>query len=73
MDCINCEKELDFFQEVCPYCGERQYDDEIEQGRKMISSKREKFEFSNEEVLALGLYPNDEGYKMSLISQIVGR
>lgn len=28
--------------------------------------------FSNEEILALGLYPKDEGYKMSLISRILG-
>ena len=28
--------------------------------------------FSNEEILALGLYPKDEGYKMSLIARILG-
>lgn len=28
--------------------------------------------FSDEEILALGLYPKDEGYKMSLISRILG-
>lgn len=28
--------------------------------------------FSDEEILALGLYPKDEGYKMSLIARILG-
>lgn len=29
--------------------------------------------FSDEEILALGLYPDDEGYKMSLISSILNK
>lgn len=29
--------------------------------------------FSEEEILALGLYPKDEAYKMSLISRILGK
>lgn len=29
--------------------------------------------FSDEEILALGLYPKDECYKMSLISRILGK
>ena len=28
-------------------------------------------DYSDEELLALGLYPKDEGYKMSLISRIL--
>ena len=75
MRCINCKKTLNRFEEVCPYCGELQYDDEPERESsiKIIPEKRERFEFSDEEILALGLYPQDEGYKMSLISQIVGK
>lgn len=74
MRCINCKKELDRFAEVCPYCGEQQYDDEPVQ-KPVINKMRMKREskeplFSDEEILALGLYPNDEGYRMSIISQI---
>lgn len=29
--------------------------------------------FSDEEILAMGLYPNDEGYQMSLISRILNK
>lgn len=29
--------------------------------------------FNDEEILALGLYPDDEAYKMSLISRILGK
>ena len=29
--------------------------------------------FSEEEILALGLYPKDEAYKMSLTSRILGK
>lgn len=40
-------------------------------------SKREKRRkepvFTDEEILALGLYPDDEGYKMSLIARILGK
>lgn len=67
---------------LCPMClkmtGYRER--EIEQSlRSMqsVQSQRNPSEsekgFSDEEILALGLYPKDEGYKMSLISKILGR
>ncbi|MCM1464718.1 MAG: hypothetical protein NC094_04800 [Bacteroidales bacterium] len=34
--------------------------------------KKEYGIFTNEEILALGLHPDDEGYKMGLISMILG-
>ena len=34
---------------------------------------RERGGFTDEEILALGLYPDDEKYKMSLISRILGK
>lgn len=43
---------------------------------QQTNSKRKKSlfcNFSEEEILALGLYPKDEGYKMSLISMILGK
>jgi len=35
--------------------------------------KKERKGFSDEEILALGLYPDDECYKMSLISKIINK
>ena len=40
---------------------------------KKREKKRKQSAFSDEEILALGLYPNDEGYKMNLISRILGK
>ena len=82
--CINteCEREIDFMEDYCPYCGYAQYDD-VEDGESVSDwqpelfsehkRKREKFSFSDEEILTLGLYPKDETYKMSLISKILGK
>lgn len=39
--------------------------------RNKKTKKRQRF--TEEERLALGLYPKDEGYKMSLISRILGK
>ena len=56
-----------------------QIDDEItELEQKVSKSERIKKPknrqyFTDEERLALGLYPKDEGYKMSLISKILGK
>ena len=67
----------------CPYCGCFDLVDnfgETDSQRIEIAvsqSKRKTHEkslvFNDEERLALGLYPKDEGYKMSLISRILGR
>lgn len=43
---------------------------------QQIKPKRKKtvmHDYSEEEILGLGLYPKDEEYKMSLISSILGR
>ena len=77
--CINfdCDREIDFMEDFCPYCGYPQYD---ESGREDVISepfqKRKKewlHDFSDEEILAIGLYPKNETYKMSLISRILGK
>lgn len=56
-----------------------QIDDEVtELEQKVSKSERIKQPknrqlFNDEEQLALGLYPKDEGYKISLISRILGK
>lgn len=51
--------------------------DEIQITRqRFIPQKRQKVKwegFSDEEILIYGLYPDDELYKMSLISRILGK
>lgn len=75
MFCLQCGKDIDDITKnrICPYCGIEQYD--VPQNSTYVREehKRSHRGFSDEEILALGLYPKDEGYKMSLISRILGR
>lgn len=75
MKCIECGKKIGVLDEKCPYCGAMQYDEEpVKRPVLQQRANREKSSgFSDEEILAMGLYPKDEGYKMSLVSRIVGR
>lgn len=69
--------------EKCPYCGcpdlvENFGETELQKVDISFSQTKQKnrkrtFVFNDEERLALGLYPKDEGYKMSLISRILGK
>ncbi len=85
MFCLKCGKEIKN-NRICPYCGREQYREpnqeayrEAEQllARMNVPPKKEKREkrpmFTDEERLAIGLYPDDEGYKMSLIAKITGK
>ncbi len=76
MFCLNCGKEIGDISKnrICPFCGFSQYEKPKANAvmHKPRKSERKK-EFSDEEILALGLYPKDEGYKMSLISRILGK
>lgn len=78
MFCLQCGKDIGDISKnrICPYCGTEQYEAprssiaiNLQQGEK----KSLLYDFSDEEILALGLYPKDETYKMSLISRILGR
>lgn len=82
--CIQCRKVIDRKDKVCKYCGTHQYGENDEfyptentyrqlQNRVNVSSNKQRYNYSDEEILALGLYPKDEGYKMSLISRILGK
>ena len=67
----------------CPYCGCTDLVEnfgETDSQKVEISFSRDKEMtckrtsiFDDEERLALGLHPKDEGYKMSLISKILGK
>lgn len=71
--CTHCASPIDYNDEFCKNCGAR---NEYRINTKNIphaqkQKKRSKAVFSDEERLALGLYPKDEGYKMSLITKIL--
>lgn len=74
MFCLQCGKDIGDITKnrICPHCGTEQYDvpRSITYERGAKKSCRG---FSDEEILALGLYPKDEEYKMSLISRILGK
>lgn len=75
MRCLNCKNAVGLFDQVCPHCGNRMYDDKpvtnVQCQKEKIKKKRLR-DFSDEEILAMGLYPQNESYKMSLISRILG-
>ncbi len=77
MLCFECLEEIGK-ERVCPYCGAEMFPTVEEANRILkrngIKAKGESEKgFSDEEILALGLHPKDEGYKMSLISKILGK
>ena len=86
--CLQCRKVIDRKFNKCDACGYMRYGKNNEYAptaesyrmarevlRASQKSKREKKQsmHTDEERLALGLYPDDEGYKMSLISRILGK
>ena len=77
--CLDCGEEIDVLVDKCPYCGfdyiEFYKSKKITKTNKKSSTKANKKArmFTDEEILALGLYPKDECYKMSLISRILGK
>lgn len=76
MLCFECLEEIGT-QRICPHCGAEMFP-AVDEAKKILrnNQKREKARKSNtglseEEILALGLYPKEEGYGMSLISRIL--
>ena len=45
----------------------------LEENGIMPKQKQKNKGFTDEEIFALGLYPDDEAYKMSLISKIINK
>ena len=82
MVCTYCGYNMGNGLRLCPKCSKMTgyREKEVEQSMRSMQSaqsKRNHLEsnkgYSDEEILALGLYPKGEGYKMSLISRILGR
>lgn len=78
MVCRYCGYNMSNGLRLCPQCGKstEHYNRNIEKVLEAGQPKRKRsflYDYSEEEQLALGLYPKDETYKMSLISRILGR
>ena len=81
--CLQCSAKIEINDIKCPHCGFNQYGENNEfypdkkayrNIRKYVNgSVRKQKGFSDEEILALGLYPKDKGYKVSLLSRILGK
>ena len=73
MVCEYCGYEMVEGLIICPNCLKNTPNFKPNRIQNIVSEKNKKSKgFSDEEILALGLYSNDEGYKMSLISRILG-
>lgn len=76
-DCKKCGRTLYMLPTLteCPYCGSTQFREHNPVKMQNINKKEavEQPIFTDEECLALGLHPKDAGYKMSLISRILGK
>lgn len=86
--CLQCGKPIGLFDKSCKYCGTNQFGENNEfypdekiakQAKHLLSStanlkhKQKWNGYTDEEILALGLYPQNKNYKMSIISRILGR
>lgn len=85
--CLQCGKPIGLFAKTCKYCGTNQFGENNEfypdkktakQTKQLLKSnanrKKQKWQgYTDEEILALGLYPQNKNYKMNIISQILGR
>lgn len=83
--CFGCGKNIGS-KERCPYCGmhrsgeepmsEKEAHDVLTRNGYFTNDTKKKEKkpmFSDEEILAFGLYPKDKGYKASLIMRILGK
>ena len=77
MRCINCKKALERFAEICPYCGEQQYDDEPVKepvmNKPRVEKESKKPLFSEEECFLYGIHPNDEMYRKTMELNILSK
>lgn len=77
MRCLNCKKTVGLFDQVCPYCGNKMYDDEpvTESVARPKEKKRKGILpiFSEEECLVYGIHPDDEMYRKTMELDILSK
>lgn len=71
MVCEYCGYKMSEGLRLCPKCMKPTKN--FKPAMSYIQKKKKERGFSDEEILTLGLHPSDEGYKMSLISRILGK
>lgn len=84
-ECLLCGKEIDMWDEKCPYCGENQFGEKNEYyptalhcakakkilNKKQIKTRKKKKVFTDTEKLMFGLYP--KAYKNILKLKVFGK
>lgn len=79
--CFECRKEIDILADVCPFCGEVQFDDEqdVEMLHMKPFQKEKKTKkgilpvFSEEECFIMGIHPDDELYRKTMELNILSK
>lgn len=66
--CPKCKKKTKYYNKNA----EKKLLNELQKAERLKKKRSILCDYSDEEILALGLYPQDEAYKMSLISRILG-
>lgn len=67
--CPKCRKKTKYFNKNV----EKALLNELQKSERLKKNRSILYDYSEEEQLALGLYPQDEAYRMSLISRILGK
>ncbi len=76
MECIECGKKIDVLAEICPYCGEKQYDEAVEATVSNVSKRQKQDKhpmFSEEECLVYGIHPKDEMYRKTMELNVLSK
>ena len=77
MRCLNCKNTVGLFEQVCPYCGNRMYDDQPVTDKTVQNNgmKRKGIfpVFSEEECFLMGIHPDDEMYRKIMELNILSK
>ncbi|MDD6235479.1 MAG: hypothetical protein PUB17_09930 [Lachnospiraceae bacterium] len=82
--CLQCGMDMHKPERICPYCKSVQYEEpsavNMAAAAKALNgraagrkSKSRLYDYTDEELLATGLYPDDEAYRMGLISNVLNK
>ena len=80
--CLQCGMDMHNPDRICPYCKTVQYEEPSAANMAMAANalngrahgrKSKLYDYTDEELLATGLYPDDEAYSMGLISNVLNK
>ena len=80
--CLQCGMDMHKPDRICPYCKTVQYEEPSAANMAMAANilngrahgrKSKLYDYTDQELLATGLYPDDEAYRMGLISNVLNK